>query len=40
MDVFCKKFTQHLGLRYLVYTKDIRKDEQLTMIPVYNCMFI
>ncbi len=40
MDVFCKKFSQHVGLRYLVYTKDIRKDEQLTMIPVYNCMFI
>lgn len=24
MDVFCKKFSQHVGLRYLVYTKDMR----------------
>lgn len=24
MDVFCKKFSQHVGLRYLAYTKDIR----------------
>ena len=35
-----KKFSQHIESRYLVYTKDYRKDEQLTMIPVYHCMFI
>ena len=40
MDEFCKKFSQHVGPRYLVYTKDSRKDGELTMIPVYHCMFI
>ena len=40
MDEFCKKFSQHVGMRYLVYMKDLRKDEQLTMIPVHYCMFI
>ena len=34
MDEFCKRFSQHVGMRYLVYTKDLRKDEQLT-----NCLF-
>ena len=40
MDEFCRKFSQHVGKRYLVYTKDLRKDEQLIMVPVYHCLFI
>ena len=40
MDEFCRKFSQHVGKRYLVYTKDLREDEQLIMVPVYHCLFI
>ena len=29
MDEFCKKFSQHIGLKYLLYTKDLRKDGTL-----------
>lgn len=35
LDEFCKKFSQRVGNRYLVYTKDLRKDGETLMIPVY-----
>ena len=40
MDEFCLKFSRQVGLKYLVYTKDYRKDGALPLIPVYHCMFI
>jgi hypothetical protein len=35
LDEFCKKFSVHIGSRYLVYTKDLQKDGETLMIPVY-----
>lgn len=40
MDEFCVKFASQVGQRYLVYTKDLRKDGALFLIPAYMCMFI
>lgn len=40
MDEFCKKFSQHIGLKYILYTKDLRKDEDLWLLPVYMTQFI
>lgn len=40
MDEFCIKFASQVGQRYLVYTKDLRKDEALFLIPAYMCMFV
>ena len=40
MDNFCKKFSQHIGIKYLLYTKDLRKDEDLWLLPVYLTQFI
>ena len=40
IDAFCEKFSQQVGQRYLVYTKDLRKEGELAMLPVYMCMFI
>lgn len=40
MDEFCKKFSQQIGSKYLVYTKDLRKDEDLWLIPVYLTLFV
>ena len=40
MDEFCKKFSQHIGLKYLLYTKDLRKDGDLWLLPVYMTLFI
>ena len=35
MDDFCKKYSKIVGNRYLVYTKDLRKDGTLLMVPAY-----
>ena len=35
LDEFCKKFSAHIGDRYLVYTKDLHKDGETLMVPVY-----
>lgn len=35
LDEFCKKFSNRISNRYLVYTKDLRKDGHTTMIPIY-----
>ena len=34
-DEFCKKYSARVGSRYLIYTKDLRKDEQATLVPIY-----
>ena len=40
MDEFCKKFSQQIGIKYLLYTKDLRKDGDLWLLPVYLTQFI
>lgn len=40
MDEFCKKFSHQIGLKYLLYTKDLRKDGDLWFLPVYMALFI
>ena len=35
LDAFCEKFSSRIGARYLLYTKDLRKDGQTTCVPVY-----
>ncbi|MBR5912598.1 MAG: hypothetical protein IKZ55_11505 [Bacteroidales bacterium] len=35
LDEFCKKYASRIGSRYLVYTKDLRKDGETTLAPVY-----
>ena len=35
LDEFCKKFSSRVGERYLVYTKDLRKDGNTKFVPVY-----
>ena len=36
IDAFCKKFSSRVGNRYFVYTKDLRKDEETLLVPVYD----
>ncbi len=40
IDAFAKKFSNKTGQRYLIYTKDLRKDGELLCIPVYMTMFL
>ncbi|MBQ7631955.1 MAG: ATP-binding protein [Paludibacteraceae bacterium] len=35
LDEFCKKYSSRIANRYLLYTKDLRKDGEILMIPVY-----
>lgn len=35
LDEYCKKYASRIGSRYLVYTKDLRKDGETTLAPVY-----
>lgn len=35
LDEFCSKYSRRINNRYLVYTKDIRKDKETMMIPIY-----
>ena len=40
LDAFCEKFSARMGERFLVYTKDLRKDGAATLLPVMMTMFI
>ena len=35
LDEFCKKFSARIEERYLVYTKDLGKDEETLLVPIY-----
>lgn len=40
LDMFCKKFSEHVSNRFLIYTKDLRKDHDITLLPVFMTMFL
>ena len=40
LDAFCKKFSSRVGERFLIYTKDYRKDGATTMLPVVMTLFL
>ena len=40
MDAFIDKFSGKTGQRYLVYTKDLRKEGELLYLPFYMTMFL
>lgn len=40
MDEFCTKFSKRISERYLIYTKDLRKDNQLLLVPFYMTMLL
>ena len=40
LDLFCEKYSDRIRERYLIYTKDLRKDEQTLMVPTYMAPFL
>lgn len=40
LDVFCDKYSDRIGDKYLIYTKDVGKDKDIFCIPVYMTMFL
>lgn len=40
LDAFCNKFSERIGDKYLVYTKDMKKEKDILCMPVYMAMFL
>ncbi|WP_027727918.1 ATP-binding protein [Treponema sp. C6A8] len=40
LDIFTQKFSRHIGTRFLIYTKEYRKDSDIFCIPMYLVPFI
>lgn len=40
LDAFCEKFSHIIERRYLIYTKDLKKDKETLLLPIYMTSFI
>ena len=40
LDVFCQKYSHIVERRYLIYTKDLKNDEETLLLPVYMTPFL
>ena len=40
LDEFCKKFSSRILKKYLVYTKDFAKEQDVVYLPVYMSIFL
>lgn len=40
LDAFCEKYASRISDKYLVYTKDLNKDQDVWMIPMYIVPFL
>ena len=40
LDVFSEKFSERILEKYVVYTKDLKKDRDILMLPVYILPFV
>ena len=40
LDAFCRKFSARIKNKYLIYTKDMRKEEDMLYLPAYMTMFL
>lgn len=40
LDAFCQKYSSRISDKYLLFTKDMRKDQDVICLPVYMAMFL
>lgn len=40
IDAFVKKYSHRIRDKYLIYTKDLKKDKDITLLPIYLTQFI
>jgi len=40
LDIFCKKFSDRVRNKYVIYTKDLKREQGIDYIPVYMAMFL
>lgn len=40
LDVFCEKFSDRILNKYIIYTKDFKRENNVDYLPVYMTMFL
>lgn len=40
LDVFCEKFSDRVQNKYVLYTKDLKREQGIDYIPMYMTMFL
>lgn len=40
LDVFCEKFSERVKSKYVIYTKDYKRENAVEYVPVYMTMFL
>ena len=40
LDIFCEKFSSRIGEKYVVHTKDYKRENGINYIPVYMVPFL
>jgi len=40
LDAFCSKFSDRILNKYLIYTKDLKRENEVTYLPVYMTLFL
>lgn len=40
LDVFCEKFSDRITNKYVIYTKDYKREDGVEYIPIYMTMFL
>lgn len=40
LDRFAEKYSDRISMKYLVYTKDLKKEKDIIMLPVYMVQFL
>ena len=40
LNVFAEKYSSRIQNKYLIYTKDMRKEQDILMLPIYMTMFL
>lgn len=40
LDMIIEKYSGRLAEKYLIYTKDLKKDKDITMLPIYMTQFL
>ena len=40
LDMFCEKFSSRINNKYIIYTKDLRKERDILYLPAYMSVFV
>lgn len=40
LDAFCEKYSERILHKYLIYTKDLKRENGIDYIPVYMTLFL